>query len=86
MRLTKAKTGAPIVVRRLPEYPDAEREIHAVGLLPGGLIRIIRRAPFWGPLLLETEGRTVALGWKVARSVDVVLATDPRAELAPDDR
>jgi ferrous iron transport protein A len=82
MRLTKAKTGALLVVRRLPEHPDAERQILAVGLLPGTFARIIRRAPFWGPLLLEAEGRTIALGWKAARNVDVMLATDPGPERA----
>jgi len=78
MRLTRAKTGALLVVRRLPEHPDAERQIRSVGLLPGSLTRIIRRAPFWGPLLLEAGGRTVVLGWQVARRVEVMPAADPR--------
>lgn len=82
MRLTRAKTGAPLVVRRLPEHPDTERQIRAVGLQPGSLTRIIRRAPFWGPLLLEAEGRTIALGWRAAWSLDVMPATDPGPERA----
>jgi Fe2+ transport system protein FeoA len=86
MRLTKAKTGAPLVVRRLPEHPDAEREIRAIGLLPGNLTRIIRRAPLWGPLLLEAESRTVALSWRVAWSTDVMPAADSGAKRHSGDR
>ena len=86
MRLTKAKTGAPLVVCRLPEHPEVERQIQATGLRPGNLTRIIRRAPFWGPLLLESEGRTIALGWRASWGLDVMATANAGSERARDVR
>ena len=53
IRLTSARIGALMVVRRPPEHTDAARRMRAAGHLPGSLVRIIRRAPLWGPLLME---------------------------------
>jgi Fe2+ transport system protein FeoA len=39
------------------------------GLYPGDLVRIIRRAPLGGPILIEAGGREVALGLKLAEKI-----------------
>jgi ferrous iron transport protein A len=46
------------------------------GLFPGDRIRVIRIAPFGGPILVEINHREVALGRKVAGKVLVELVPD----------
>ena len=40
-----------------------------LGFLPGNKVRIIRTAPFHGPLLIEVEGREIVLGRGVASHI-----------------
>ena len=44
-----------------------------VGLMPGDQLRSTKRAPFQGPLLVEANGRLIALGRGVAAKVEVRL-------------
>jgi ferrous iron transport protein A len=46
-----------------------EARLSQMGFLPGNKIRVIRAAPFNGPLLIEVEGREIVLGRGVARNV-----------------
>jgi len=48
-----------------------QRRLAQLGFLPGNRIRIIRSAPFHGPLLLEVEGREIVLGRGVAGHIIV---------------
>ena len=80
MRLTDARTGAHLTLHGLPVDPIAESQVRSLGLLPGGAVRLIRRAPFHGPLLLEVEGRVIALGWKIASGLEVSPASIPGPE------
>jgi ferrous iron transport protein A len=55
----------------MPADAGAEGQVRSLGLLPGVALRLVRRAPFHGPLLLEVEGRLIALGWKIASGLEV---------------
>ena len=46
-----------------------ERRLAQLGFLPGNKVRIIRAAPFHGPLLIDVEGREIVLGRGVAARV-----------------
>jgi ferrous iron transport protein A len=46
-----------------------QRRLAQLGFLPGNQVRIIRSAPFHGPLLLEVEGREIVLGRGVAAHI-----------------
>ena len=46
-----------------------QRRLSQLGFLPGNKIRIIRSAPFKGPLLLEVEGREIVLGRGIAAHI-----------------
>ena len=46
-----------------------EARLTQMGFLPGNKIRVIRSAPFKGPLLIEVEGREIVLGRGVARYI-----------------
>lgn len=48
-----------------------ERRLAQLGFLPGNKVRIIRAAPFRGPLLIDIEGREIVLGRGVAARVIV---------------
>ncbi|MCD4803076.1 MAG: ferrous iron transport protein A [Anaerolineales bacterium] len=46
-------------------------KLRQLGFMPGDRITVIQRAPFNGPLLVEANGRTVALGRGVAGKIEV---------------
>ena len=48
-----------------------QRRLAQLGFLPGNKVRIIRAAPFHGPLILEVEGREIVLGRRVASHIIV---------------
>lgn len=50
--------------------------LNQYGLYPGEQIRVLRIAPFGGPVLIEINQREVALGRKVAGKVRVELVEE----------
>ncbi len=48
-----------------------QRRLAQLGFLPGNRVRIIRVAPFRGPLIMEVEGREIVLGRRVASHIIV---------------
>jgi len=48
-----------------------QARLSQIGFLPGNRVRIIRSAPFRGPLLIEVEGREIVLGRGVAHHIIV---------------
>ncbi|HUV15835.1 MAG TPA: FeoA family protein [Pelolinea sp.] len=46
-----------------------ESRLTQLGFLPGNKIRIIRSAPFHGPLLIDVDGREIVLGRGIARHI-----------------
>ena len=46
-----------------------QQRLAQLGFLPGNKVRIIRVAPFHGPLILEVEGREIVLGRRVASHI-----------------
>ena len=49
-----------------------QHKMLSLGLLPGDLARVVRRAPLDGPVLIEISGREFALGRDVAEKIEVV--------------
>lgn len=48
-----------------------ELRLQAIGMMPGDCVRVLRRAPFGGPLLVEVNGRSIAIGPEIAAQVVV---------------
>lgn len=46
-----------------------EARLTQLGFLPGNKIRVIRSAPFRGPLLIDVEGREIVLGRGIAHHI-----------------
>jgi len=50
--------------------------LNTLGIHVGDTVRVVERAPFRGPVLIEIHGTRVALGRGVARKVRVEVAAD----------
>ena len=53
---------------------DLTRKLHQYGLYIGDRARIVRLAPFHGPLLIEVNGREIAIGRGIAAKIKVEAA------------
>ncbi len=50
---------------------EVRRSFNQMGIQPGDLVRILRRAPFGGPLVIENKGTRVAVGKQLAEKIRV---------------
>jgi len=64
--------------------PSVESRVRVFGLIPGAAVRVLRRGWFRGAVLIEVNGRTLALGRTVAEKVQV--EPDLSATTAPKGR
>lgn len=48
---------------------NVQQQLRELGLYPGDTIRVIRRAAFQGPLLIESRGTQIAIGRAIAENV-----------------
>lgn len=71
MNLLEINNGKWVKVVGLAGGRGMDRRLAQLGFLPGNKIRIIRSAPFHGPLLLDVEGREIVLGKRVAAKIIV---------------
>ena len=69
--LLKAAIGKWLRVVRFDAQPELSNQLLQLGLLPGDCVRVTREAPLGGPLLVEFNGRSVALGRDVASTIIV---------------
>ena len=69
--LAQAAMGQWLRVIRFNAEQDLTNQLLQLGLLPGDCLRIVRAAPLGGPLLVEFNGRSVALGREVAVKIIV---------------
>jgi len=69
MNLLQIKNGRWVKVVGFRGGHGMERRLSQLGFIPGNKIRIIRSAPFHGPLLVQVEGREVVLGRGVAAHI-----------------
>jgi len=68
MRLVDAKIGEAVRVLRFAGT-KANARLLQIGLYPGDRMRVLRRAPLRGPLLVQVGGRELALGHGVAAQI-----------------
>ena len=71
INLLQVNNGNWVRVIKVAGGMGMERRLAQLGFLPGNKVRIIRSAPFHGPLLLDVEGREIVLGRGVAVKVIV---------------
>ena len=69
MRLLDVKSGIRV---RLVSYGGGrgvESKLRQLGVSPGDILEIAREAPLGGPILVNVNGRSVALGRGVASKI-----------------
>lgn len=71
MRLIDVKTGEKVRIINFRGGRGAENKLRQLGISPGDAIKILQHAPLGGPLLVQVNGRSVALGKGVASKIDV---------------
>jgi ferrous iron transport protein A len=61
------------VQARLLSFDEVRAKLNQYGLYVGDVVRVLRKAPMGGPLLVEVNGRELALGRAVAEKILVEL-------------
>jgi Fe2+ transport system protein FeoA len=71
MQLLETPIGKKV---RIIEYRGGRRisyKLRQLGLTPGREIKILRYAPMGGPVMVDVEGRSIAIGRGIAARVQV---------------
>lgn len=50
---------------------EVRRSFNQIGIQPGDRVRVLRHAPFGGPLVLDNKGTRVAVGKQLAQQIRV---------------
>ena len=50
---------------------EVRRSFNQIGIQPGDRVRVLRRAPFGGPLMIDNQGTHVAVGKQLAEKIRV---------------
>jgi ferrous iron transport protein A len=50
---------------------DVRRSFNQIGIQPGDRVRVLRHAPFGGPLVIDNQGTQVAVGKQLAQQIRV---------------
>lgn len=69
MVLLDVKKGAWARVLRLDGGENVRDKLTQHGLYPGDCVRVLRTAPLGGPLLVDVNGREIALGRGIAQKI-----------------
>lgn len=77
VRLTDLPRGTWASLRLLDVDPNLKRRLEALGFESGAQLRVLRAAPFGGPLQVELDsGASAAVDARVAQALEV----EPRTE------
>lgn len=71
MQLLEIEKGKLVRVVGFSGGKGLESKLRQLGVIPGDIARVVRHAPFGGPVLIEISGREIALGRGVAARVEV---------------
>lgn len=71
MTLLKAPQGQWLKVTALDGGKGLRARLTQYGIFEGDCLRVLRMAPLSGPLLVEVNGREIALGRRVAEKIIV---------------
>jgi ferrous iron transport protein A len=77
MDLSEIGCGKWVRVTRFMGGGGLTIKLHCLGIMPGDIARVIRMAPFGGPVLIEIGGREIALGRGIAKKIEVEESTPP---------
>ncbi|HTS70387.1 MAG TPA: FeoA family protein [Terriglobia bacterium] len=71
MNLYEAGDHAELKILLITGGWEVRRSFNQMGIQPGDRVRILRRAPFGGPLMIDNQGTRVAVGKNLAEKIRV---------------
>ena len=71
MNLYEAGDHAELKILLITGGWEVRRSFNQIGIQPGDRVRILRRAPFGGPLMIDNQGTRVAVGKNLAEKIRV---------------
>ena len=71
MTLVQVESGQTVRISHFKGGVGLEHKLRQLGLVPGDSARVLRLAPLGGPILVEVDGRSIALGRGIAAKVIV---------------
>ena len=71
MNLYQAGDHAHLRILLISGGWDVRRSFNQMGIQPGDRVRVLRRAPFGGPLMIDNRGTQVAVGKQLAEKIRV---------------
>ncbi|ABI67989.1 putative Fe2+ transport protein [Syntrophomonas wolfei subsp. wolfei str. Goettingen G311] len=71
MTINDMKPGQSARILKLNRGLQAGRRLFEMGLVPGARVKLVSRHPFKGPLVLQIANTQIALGRKMANSVEI---------------
>ncbi|MEN6572091.1 MAG: FeoA family protein [Anaerolineaceae bacterium] len=69
IHLLEAKPGESVRILGLGTKASMRQKLQQYGLFAGDIARVVRIAPFEGPILLSINGREIALGESIAAQI-----------------
>lgn len=70
-RLVDVEKGRLVKIASFDGGHGMKTKLNRFGIYPGDLARVVRHAPFHGPVLLEVRGMEIALGRGIASLIMV---------------
>ena len=77
MDLSEVGSGKWVKFTRFIGGGGVSIKLRSLGIMPGDVVQVKRLAPFGGPILVEMDGREIALGRGIAKRIEVEESTPP---------
>jgi DtxR family Mn-dependent transcriptional regulator len=71
LNLCQADGHVALRIRSISGGWGARRNLNQMGLHVGDVVSVVHRAPFGGPLVIESRGSRVAVGRQLAEKIQV---------------
>ena len=71
MNLYEAGDDAELKILLITGGWEVRRSFNQIGIQPGDHVRVLRHAPFGGPLVIDNQGTHVAVGKQLAEKIRV---------------
>ncbi len=80
LSLYEAEDSADLRILLITGGGQVRRSFSQMGIQTGDRVRVLRRAPFGRPVMVDNQGAHVAIGKQLAEKVRVEFAEDVRRE------
>ena len=71
MNLYQARNNSALRILLISDDWTTRRSLNQIGLYPGDAVQVVRRAPFGGPLIVESRNSRVAISKQLAERIRV---------------